>query len=181
MKPVKLIAPLLTVKPLLAVKVPVTLTNPPVPLFGLKTILPVVFPPRVRVWLLRDWIVPFPFNDKPVPPVTCDEMEATGVAAPALFRNANLAELVELPPNSKSYELMPGESALVFNCQYAEDAPTWQLVPLERQTDTPLTLTSVEAFNVPVTLTNPPVPLFGNRAIFPVVLPPMVSVLFLKL
>ena len=48
---------------------------------------------------------------------------------------------------------------------------------LDRQTDVPPTLRSVEAFKTPVTLTNPPVPLFGSKAILPVVGPPIVNVL----
>ena len=54
------------------------------------------------------------------------------------------------------------------------------MTPLDRQTDVPPTLRSVEAFKTPVTLTNPPVPLFGSSAILPVVGPPIVRVLLLR-
>ncbi len=59
------------------------------------TIFPVPDPPSVRVWLLRVVNVPDPESER-FPP-----MLATGVP-PALFRNANLAEILEMPPSKRS-------------------------------------------------------------------------------
>ena len=44
-------------------------------------------------------------------------IEAIGVATPALPMNANFAEVVAVEPSKRSKEELPGESAFVFNCQ----------------------------------------------------------------
>ena len=48
--------------------------------------------------------MPLPLNESPlvVPLDGVPAMEATGVAAPALFRNANFALVVALPPSNRS-------------------------------------------------------------------------------
>ena len=93
------------------VEVPVKLTVPAlmvrmplvVPLFGLIVILPVVAPPIVSVLLFKAWRDPLPLATKPVvPDPFCAEIEATGVAAPALPVKANFALAVDVPPRRTS-------------------------------------------------------------------------------
>jgi hypothetical protein len=78
-------------------------SKPLEPLFGVIAIFPVVFPPMVKVLLFNACSEPAPFITSPVGPVpVCAEIDATGVAAPALLMNANLALVVAFAPSSKS-------------------------------------------------------------------------------
>ena len=124
----KVKVPLLIVNPLLAVKVEATVRVPaavklaPAAVSAVvpaedKTILPVVAPPSVKVFLLSAWIDPSPPSTKPVPPVICDEIEATGVREPALFRKANFALAVEFAPSNRSIVVLYGASAPLFCCK----------------------------------------------------------------
>ena len=51
-----------------------------------------------------------------------DDTVAVGVP-PATFRNPNVAEVVEVPPRSKSLVIFAGANAPLFNCQYPDVPP----------------------------------------------------------
>jgi hypothetical protein len=83
--------------------------------FGANTILPVPAAPMVNVCPFVVPNVPVPVKYVALFPLFA-EILAVGVF-PALFKKANLALLVEVPPRRTSYVLFPCDSAFAFNCQ----------------------------------------------------------------
>ena len=78
---------------------------------GLKLIPPVVSPPRVRFPLSKLCIVPSPLNTNPEPEPPDDvvaDIEAIGDVDPATLRNANLEDMVDVPPTRRSTVELPG-------------------------------------------------------------------------
>jgi hypothetical protein len=112
LNPVKVIVPLDTVKPLLAVNSPLDV-NVPAPVrfaplavnavvpFGANTIFPVPAAPRVNVWLFVVPTIPPPVRYAAVL-ATLPAIEAVGVPL-FTFTNANFALVVALAPKSKSW------------------------------------------------------------------------------
>jgi hypothetical protein len=70
--------------------------------------LPVVTPPKFKVWLFVVWIVPSYERYKPLPFEA--EIEATGLSVATPVK-ANFALAVEFPPRSKSTDWIIGERA----------------------------------------------------------------------
>ena len=60
-------------------------------------------------------ITPVPASESAFAPLLA-EIQAVGVPE-ALFKNANLAEAVDVPPIKTSAEFTKGEIAPLFNCQ----------------------------------------------------------------
>ena len=81
---------------------------------------PVVPPPRVRVWFAV--VCRVPFADRYVPPATPAESDAVGVP-PAIFRTANFALAVDVPPRSKSSVVIFGLSVPFASVCVHLDAP----------------------------------------------------------
>jgi len=75
------------------------------------TMSPVVEPPRVRVWALVVPRLPPPVKKAALFPEFAD-IEAVGVNAPVMFRTANFAEAVVVPPIRRSMVEFMGVSAL---------------------------------------------------------------------
>src|SRR5258706_6117927 len=105
---------------------------------------PVEVFPRVRVWLLVVARSPFPWMYKAPVVARPALIDAVGIPAPMLLMKANLAEFVAVPPSNRSSVILSGERAPRFLWKYCA-APARQLVPFARQTDCPLTTTSLEA------------------------------------
>ena len=79
---------------------------PPEPLFGERTIFPVVFPPNVNVCPLVVWRLPNPVRYVAIFP---EFAEILAVGVPLLtFMKANLAAAVETPPIPRSKVEFPG-------------------------------------------------------------------------
>ncbi len=120
---------------------PVEWTTPvPIPAIA---IFPVVFPPIVKVLFLSDWIVELAAsNTNPFPFVEADSV-AIGVPLAMPF-TANKAEEVDCPPTARSTVGLIAKRSPFTWFQY-DTVPAGQLVPLTRQTDWPLTITSLAA------------------------------------
>ena len=187
-----------------AFKVPVRFTNPPVPLFGSSAILPVVVPPIVKVLLRKLCREVFAASrTKPKLFVVAAKV-ATGVPTPIPL-TANCALAVAFDPSKRSSLVLRCMIALLLSSVNGEppliigrmpetlvpakfnalavtvpfDAWSTPLKPVKVIVPA-LTVRPLLAANVPVTLTNPPVPLLGSSAMFPVVAPPIVRVLLFK-
>ena len=99
--PVSVVVPAATVNPFDAVIRPVDVSVPPASTLFAREMFPVVFPPIVSVWFLRDWIVDvLAVNTNPFPFVPAASV-ATGVFV-AIPVTANSADAVELPPIRRS-------------------------------------------------------------------------------
>ncbi len=122
-----------------------------------KLILPVFASPSCKVCLLLVARIPLPESDVALLPELA-EIEAVGVP-PATFSKANLAELEDVPPSSRSSVTLNGASAPKLSCQYwVRTTPLLVTVPLHAMFPVALKIVHPVEPYPPAILTSPGLP-----------------------